>query len=126
MEEVTNDELCALVLSWCKVAHPDFYDQTLKVATNATAFRKYLIRLVELRSGEDRVWRNSECPIRVLDETSMTIHVRRQGEVFELKGKKAQPPIDHRIGELSYSPEGFEELQNLKTVLDLTYSLPIS
>lgn len=121
-EEVTNDDLCALILAWCKDAHPDFYTKTLKVAANPVAFRKYLLRLVEVRATEDKKWRNSECPIRVLDETSLAITFRQQDTVMVFKGKLATPPIDHRLNELACDPEAFYQLQQLKNVLDLTYT----
>lgn len=122
-ELVTNDDLCALVLPWCKAEHPDHYQKTLKVAVNPIAFRKYLLRLVELRAEEDKHWRNRECPIKVLDETSLSIQVRRKetGEMWEFKGKKGKLPIDNRINELACDKYTFDTLQFMKQTLDLTY-----
>lgn len=124
MNEVTNEELCALVLSWCKAEHPDHYEKTLRAATDPVKFRKYLLRLVEVRAAEDIVWRNSTCPIRVLDETSMVINVRQKstGAVRAFKGKRAPGPLDHRLIELTSDPDGFRALQNLKSAFDLVHA----
>ena len=128
MTEVTNDELCNLVLAWAKEAHPDYYEKTLKVATNNLAFRKYLLRLVEIRATEDRAWRNSVCPIRVLDETSLVLTIKQKasGAVRQFKGQSAKPPIDNRIMELGTDALAFQQLQAYKAELDLTYVLPIA
>lgn len=126
MIETTNEELVALVLPWAKDAHREYYDKTLKVATNATAFRKYLLRLVEIRSAEDKEWRNKQCPIRVLDETSIEITIRQKstGATRVFKGRNAKPPIDHRINELALDSDSFGRLQAYKQELDLTYITP--
>jgi hypothetical protein len=57
---MTNSEIAAIILPWAKAQHPEKYADTLKVAANERTFRRYMIRLIEIRWTEDtdRTWRN--------------------------------------------------------------------
>jgi hypothetical protein len=119
---MTSNELAALILPYAKEHHPEKYTDALRVAHQPEKFRRYLIRLVEIRIGEYPAWMN-ELPISVLDETSLTIRVRDRttGQEIPLKGQRAEKPISHRIAELALDKTTFDHLQRAKVHLDLEY-----
>lgn len=128
---LTNDELAGVILPWAKQYHPDKYDATLKAAAVPATFRRYLLRLVEIRwaeasaegaSEEERAWRLT-VPVSVLDETSVRLKVLRRptGEVMEFQGDKAEGEQTHRFHELVMGPDEFDALQRAKQMLDLVY-----
>jgi hypothetical protein len=92
---VTNEELAAVILPWAKANHPQKYADTLKVAANARTFRRYIIRLVEIRWAEDgdRTWRN-EITLSVLEESAIVMHAthRPTGTALAFAGSK----VPHR------------------------------
>jgi hypothetical protein len=73
---MTNSEIAAIILPWAKAQHPEKYADTLKVAANERTFRRYMIRLIEIRWTEDtdRTWRN-EISLAVLEESAVTMNV---------------------------------------------------
>lgn len=118
---VSNGELCALILMWAKEAHPEKYDATLKVATIPATFRRYLLRLVELRWEAEPEWRE-QAPVLVLDETKITGRVKNTaGDVLEMKGQLSDLPHMNRWWELGLDKEEYANLQTAKKVLDLEY-----
>lgn len=128
---LTNDELAGVVLPWAKERHPEKYDATLKAAAVPATFRRYLLRLVEIRwaeagaegaTEEERAWRLS-VPVSVLDETSIRMKVLRKptGEVMEFQGSRAEGEQTHRFHELLMGPDEFDALQRAKKMLDLIY-----
>jgi hypothetical protein len=100
----TNDELVALILPWAKTAHPDKYESTLAVAKNAATFRRYLIRLIEIRWSEEPAWASSAIvPLSVFEESALTmtfVH-RPTGTSFEVKGRLAPGPRVWTFAELA-------------------------
>lgn len=120
---MTNDELAVLILPWAKANHEAKYTETLKVASRPDAFRKYMLRLVEIRCTEEPDWRGM-VPVSVLDETALVLKLRNRntGEEFESKGQRAPGgPHYHRIAELALDKKEYELLQDAKTKLDLEY-----
>lgn len=75
---MTNDELIELILPWAKEHHPDKYAKTIEQANRPIAFRRFLVRLIEIRCAEDRAWRNT-VPLSVLEETSLSVTLRHKG-----------------------------------------------
>lgn len=119
--EIQNEELSVLVLAWAKVNKLDAYKKTIQVAGNPVVFRNYMLRLVELRWEADKAFRR-ECPVRILDETSLTIRLRdKSGTVHIYSGKMAKGPLQNRIGELGLEKQQFIGLQQAKRGLDLEY-----
>jgi hypothetical protein len=91
---VTNDEIAAVILPWAKEHHPSKYDDTIKVAANVKTFRRYMIRLIEIRWDEDRdhTWRN-DLTLSVLEESKITMHAihRPSGTPLAISGRLATP-----------------------------------
>lgn len=116
------EAMAALILPWAKEHHPEKYTETLKISIKPDAFRKYMLRLIEIRCTEEPQWRG-EVPVSVLDETSLTIKAKARGtgQVIEYKGRRAVAPIHHRILELALSKPEFDLLQRAKDTLDLEY-----
>lgn len=121
-ESVTNEQVAALVLPWAKAHHPDKYEQTLKVSTTPTTFRRYLLRLLEIRCSEEREFLG-QVPVSLLDETSLVIWVRdrKTGELYEVKGRLSPQPHIVRFWELALSKSDFEALKVCKQALDLEH-----
>ena len=128
---LSNDQLAGFILPWTKENHPDKYDLTLKAASVSGTFRRYLLRLVEVRwqkAGEEgadekeKEWKLT-VPVSVLDETSVRMKVLRKptGEVMEFQGDKAEGSQTHRFHELLMGPDEFDALQRAKQSLDLEY-----
>lgn len=119
---MTNEELAALILPWCKATHPDKYQQTLAVSANPSAFRRYMIRLVEIRwsSDTDVAWRD-QVPVSVLEESGLTVKMQHRptGEMIEVKGRLAPKPRTWTFAELTATPEQFLLLLAAKKTLDL-------
>lgn len=119
----TDEELAALVLPWAKAEHPDKYQQTLAVAANPKSFRRFLVRLVELRVESDKAW-SLQVPLDVLDETRLVLpFLTPSGDRWEVGGAKADPmKITHRFWELALAirdDNEFQRLQHTKKTLDL-------
>lgn len=123
---MSNDELAAYILPWAKQWHPEKYAQTLQVATRPTAFRAYLLRLLELRWNDADHFSQLEIgkviPISVLDETALEITVEHDefGRIT-YKGQRCQGPITARIAELALSKEDWQQVRRAQRDLDLEY-----
>lgn len=93
----TNEELAALILPWAETEMPEPYHQTLIAsAKGADLYRKYLIRLVEVRATQDKAWRN-QLPLVVLEETGLAVVVRHKpsGVLLTVAGRKVK---DRKFG----------------------------
>lgn len=119
---MTNDELADLILPWALQAHPEKYAQTVAQIDLPKTYRRYLLRLVEIRCTEDKAWMSSQVPISVLDETSLTrkLKDRKTGLVLTFGGNRARG-ITFRFAELTLQPEQFQLLWKAKEALDLEY-----
>ncbi len=120
---MTNDELAELILPWAFEAHPDKHAQTVAQQELPKTYRRYLLRLVEIRCMEDRAWMTSQVPISVLDETSLTrkLKDRKSGLVLTFGGMRATGTILFRFAELNLERNGFDVLWKAKEALDLEY-----
>lgn len=118
---MTNDELAGFILPWAKQWKPEPYAATVAVAGRPVAFRKYMLRLVELRYTEERSFRLT-VPLSVLEETGLTQRMRLpDGDVIEVKGKEAGER-QWGFGELQHAAEQGWDLPTLlmvKRELDL-------
>lgn len=86
---MSNDDLAAVILPWAKAAHPEKYEATVGVSPRPQAFRRYLLRLIEIRWEEDPAWRH-DAPLRALEETSIVQRMRLAGGAeIVVKGKRA-------------------------------------
>lgn len=84
-------ELELLVLPWAKEFHPEKYQATIAMkAKDIARYRKFLLRLVEVRWEESKEWRR-EVPLSVLERTSLTQKIKVKGSdiVIEVKGRGA-------------------------------------
>lgn len=117
-----TDELAAMMLPWAKEHHPEKYAQTLAVSLKPPTYRRYLIRLVEIRWTEDRAWRG-QVSLSVLDESAIVGRVRHRptGAVLEVKGRLAQGERAWKWSELAETPEWFAEMMRAKAMLDLVH-----
>lgn len=99
-----TEEIAALILPWAEANHPEKHAATLAVQSQPRTYRRYLIRLLEIRWEEDsKTWRN-EIPLSVLDESAvrMTTHHRATGTPIHVGGRLARiPPPDVSFGMLS-------------------------
>lgn len=98
-----NEELiAAAILPWAKEHEPRAYELTLAVAKQPKKFAAYLARLVEKRYESDLQFRLS-CPLRVLEETSLTVRLRVRGSdrVLEVKGRRAEGEREWSFDELA-------------------------
>jgi len=120
--KVSTEQLSAMVLPWAKKEHPEKYEQTIKVSMKADTFRRYLVRLLEIRCRSDRDFLG-KVPVSLLDETSLVIWVRdrKTGELFEVKGREAPRPHINRFWELALSKSDFEAMKIAKGALDLEH-----
>lgn len=92
---VPLDTIELLVLEWAKRQYPDKYAATLAVISQPRTYRRYLIRLIEIRWGEDTsAWRN-EIPLRVLEESAVTMQVihRPTEKQIMVGGRLARTPL---------------------------------
>lgn len=123
----TTAELVALILPWAKEHEPEKYEATLKVATNDKTFRRYLIRLIEIRwAREDYTWRRT-IPLDVLEDSALTMTVthRPTGRRMHVKGRLAEGPREWSFGELAMltdEPERMGALFAAKDILDLEHN----
>ena len=117
---LTNDDLATIVLPWAKASLPEAYAKTLKVVGIPATYRTYLLRLVELRVEQDKEFL-LQCPVSVLDETSVVRRMEHKptGTVVEVKGAKAPGPHVWRWRELREDAPSFELLMAAKQKLDL-------
>lgn len=120
----TTEALCALILPWAKEHEPEKYAATLAVIQNARTFRRYLVRLVEIRwDKETWEWRRT-IPLDVLEESAITIRVRCRAtnRTLEVKGRLAAPR-EWSFGELAVatSPDDLEFMALAKEVFDLEH-----
>ena len=122
MSAPTNEQLAKLILPWAKERHPEKYQQTLRVAAIHDTFRRYMLRLVEIRVEEEPGWIN-EVSVLVLEETKLVQRLkdRQTGDVYEVKGKLADGPRITTFAELALPREDFLSLQRAKQALDLEY-----
>ena len=119
----SNEAIAPLVLAWAKEFHRDWYDKTLKVAGRPTAFRDYLLRLVERRCQENPAWMRT-VPVMVLEETRVTFRVkdRETGAILVFHGKKHPEPRQHAIKELSLDKQEFRDLMAVKSAWDMEWA----
>lgn len=119
---MSTDELEQLVLPWAEIRHPEKHAQTIAQRTLPKTYRRYLLRLVEIRCEEDRAWMTSQVPVSVLDETSLTrkLRDRRTGLVLTFGGSRARGVL-FRFAELTLPREQFDFLWQAKEALDLEY-----
>jgi hypothetical protein len=122
MKPLTNNQLAGLILAWAKDEHPDKYAQTLKVAAIHDTFRRYLLRLIEIRCEADKAWMGT-VPVSVLEETKLSLSLRdkQTGAVYEVKGRLAEGERQVSFLELGLSRGDFLWLQQAKENLDLEY-----
>ncbi len=120
---MTTEELAVLILPYAKAHHPEKYTQTLDVSTQAKTFRRYLVRLVEIRCTEEAGWMR-QVPLSVLEESAITLYCKWRGMPIEVRGRGVPGPRDWSFAELALCeahPEMFTVLQNAKTILDLDF-----
>lgn len=144
-------ELEALVLKWAAAHHPEKLEQTLaqkdeadqlqhaytqeirvaersvlasQLTKKLATYRRFLLRLVEIRCEEDKGWIR-QVPPRILDETKVVtmLRDRRTGRMMRLAGKKVEPrePDMHPFSILLMAPHDFDLLMAAWDALDLEY-----
>lgn len=122
----SNDELAAIILPWAKEYELEKYNATLCVAQNARTFRRYLVRLVEIRwARENRTWRGG-LPLDVLEESSITLHLRHRPtqQVLAVKGRLAEGTRTWTFAELALAveePPMLDLMMRAKATLDLEH-----
>lgn len=72
---MTNDDLAALILPWAKEHHTDKFEKTIAQVERPETYRKFLLRLVEIRAQAEPTWRNT-LPLGILEETALTVEMR--------------------------------------------------
>lgn len=117
---MTTDELIAFILPWAKEHHRDKYDATLAVQNNENAFRKYMIRLVEIRWAEDKEFRLT-VPCSILEETaiSATLQDKQTGKTIVVGGKHVKGRQWGFRELATLDRKDFETLRVTKETLDL-------
>jgi len=119
---VPNDELGKFILTWAKSNHPDKYDKTLKVAGIPETFRRYMIRLIEIRYEQEGWDAIKDIPVSILDESGIVLQTQSPtGEQVTVSGALAGTASNTRFWELALAPEDFRLLQAAKTALDLEH-----
>lgn len=116
-----NETLAALILPWAKEKHPSKYSDTVKAVRKPDVFRRYMVRLVEIRVEEEPEFRG-QVPLSILDETKLTARFKRGDYEFEVRGAgsvKSQGPRVWCWTELALTPEQFEERRAWKEALEL-------
>lgn len=116
---IDNDELAALILPWAKAEHPEKYEKTIEQSQRPDTYRKFLVRLIEIRASDDRLWRNA-LPLSILNETalSVTIKLRKTGQVLIVGGNGMRAcNVNFRMLEMCLA-EGAGE-QTLQSMLDV-------
>lgn len=119
----TNEELLGLVGAYAKEHHRSKYDQTLAKVAEPLVFRAYLLRLVEIRCGEQPAF-FLEVPLSVLQETALVrrFRVTSSDRVFVVGGAKAtaQEDVPHLTWAMLAQPEpDFLRLIKAIDILDL-------
>ena len=66
----TNGELLALVEEWAREYKPTEFADTQRQVAVPNRYRRYLLRLIELRVEAEPEWAR-KVPVSVLDETSL-------------------------------------------------------
>ena len=118
---MNNVELAALILPWAKEKEPEKYDATIKVARVSSTFRRYMIRLVEIRCQAEPDWRR-RVPMSVLEETSLEMRFRQRTTGLEIvvKGLGRNEPREWGFKELAACDKlSFAQLHHIKTTLDM-------
>lgn len=122
MTTTSSTDLAALVLPWADMHHPDKATQTRSVESRPDVYRRYLLRLVEIRWHDDPSFRLM-VSTDVLDETAITARWRtKSGTVLDVGGAKAPGPRRWAWGELTMlmnAPDSLESLAAIKDILDL-------
>ena len=114
-------ELETLVLGWAEATHPDKHVQTVAMREKPESYRRFLLRLVEIRVHEEPGWIR-KVPVGILDETKIVAQLRdRDGRFITFAGKKANNPQAHRFSELDMLPSDFELMLAAWDMLDLEY-----
>lgn len=119
MNDETRQALIAYTMAWCKETHPDWYELTLKVAKKPKSFNEYLIRLLERRWAEDPESR-AQAPILGLEESSIIVKTKMDGQVVEFAGKKVKGR-QRAIRELLMDKDEWVALEKTRQALDLEY-----
>lgn len=116
---VTLEALSALILPWAKTEEPAKYAMTLEVSRVPETFRRYMMRLVELRWERDVAWR-TQVPVAVLEDSAIegTLRRRSDGREFVFRGRRKQPRR-WAWAELALDKAEFERLVVLKDTFDL-------
>jgi len=119
----SNYDLAVLILPWADTYHPDKAKQTRAVVGKPDTYRRYLLRLVEIRWTEDLKFRPT-VPFDVLEDTAITARLRlRDGTILEVKGRHAEGVRRWTFAELKMAvcqPKSFVDcLIAAKTTLDL-------
>lgn len=117
----TTNDLAVLVLPWTKTNHPKKYADTIAKAGEDHGFRRYLLRLIEIRWEENREWRRS-VPLAVLAETAITTRVRMEnGREVEVCGRlaKGDSPLLWSDLALCSDAEGLAQMLDAIEGLDL-------
>jgi hypothetical protein len=118
----TNEDLLGYIGAWAKEHHREKYDATLQQVAKPTAFRNYLLRLIEIRAaGPDGNAFISTLPVSVLDETAIkrTLTIRSTGQSYVVAGKKYEGSADMTWWMLSERQEDFALLASAIKELDL-------
>jgi hypothetical protein len=122
---MTNEEIAGLILPWAKAQHPEKYAATLQVATVPATFRRYLIRLIEIRHAEAPGQWINDVALAVLEESAVTMRFRHGPTRLELevKGRLAKPRqwTFVELQALLETPDEFARLLQAKTILDLEH-----
>lgn len=118
--ENLNTEMTALILPWAKSNHPEKYQQTIATSKAPEVFKRFLIRLIEIRWTTEAEFRSS-VPCHVLEETSLVVKFRdkQTQEIIEVKGRNATGGRVWGFNELMLDRQSFDELFALKRDFDL-------
>jgi hypothetical protein len=117
-----NEEIAALILPWAKANEPEKYQATLAVAQNARTFRRYMIRLIEIRWQQDPADWIKSVPLSVLEDSGVVMRLRWGEHILEVKGRLAPPPRIWGFAELVVLTSNKESMQlmvDIKNTLDL-------
>lgn len=119
MPDVSIEALEALVLPWAKRVEPAKYQMTLNVQKTPDTYRKYLLRLAELRWAADVPGRR-EFPLAVLEASHIEAKLlhRPTGKVLTFRGRQMQPRQWSWL-ELLLDPQEFSALVEVKGTFDL-------
>ena len=117
-----NTELEALVLEWAEQHHPEKHAQTIAQREKPDTYRRFLLRLIEIRVEEEPGWLR-KVPARILDETKIVAQLRDRetGRFLTFAGERAKMPQAHRFSELDMLPSDFELMLAAWDMLDLEY-----